>query len=153
MPDLQIDKDEVLHAMQDFNTEDSERASDAGESRQRIGEFLERTSINNKAFSHCRMVLRMKKDDKRQDWLRSMKALLPLMEEQIAAVGTKDAFDVPADAVAQAMAGAADGHEDVSGGEDAGDPEIASEAADFEAAAGAVYGGTVKQFTPRQVQA
>ena len=71
---LEIDPDRVLTAMQGFNTADSERASDAGESRQKIGEFLNETSLNGKAFSHCRMALRMKKDEKRQDWLRSMKA-------------------------------------------------------------------------------
>jgi len=103
MKPLEIDKVKVLQSMQDFNTEDSERASDAGESRQRIGEFLEETGINNKAFSHCRMILRMKKDDKRQDWLRSMRALMPLMEEQIAAIGTRDAFDVPPAAKAAAQ--------------------------------------------------
>lgn len=154
---LEIDKDRVLEAMQGFNTEDSERASDAGESRQRIGQFLEETSLNNKVFSHCRMVLRMKKDDKRQDWLRSMKAMLPLMEEQIAANGTKDAFDVPADAMAQAAEPQSDeafgdGPGDTDGA-DTVDPEIASEADEFAAAADAVYGGEVKKFTPRQVAA
>jgi hypothetical protein len=102
---LEIDTDAVLAKMGEFNEADSERASDAGESRQQIGEFLEETGLNNKAFSHCRMVLRMKKDDKRQDWLRSMLALLPMMQEQIAKDGTMDAFDaVPADVKAQAKA-------------------------------------------------
>lgn len=149
MSKLEIDKAKVLQAMQDFNSEDSERASDAGESRQRIGKFLEETSINNKVFSHCRMVLRMKKDDKRQDWLRSMKALLPLMEEQIAAEGTLDAFDVPAEAMAQA-AEAEVGSDDTDAG---GDPEINAEAAEFAAATDAVYGGKVKKFSPRSAAA
>lgn len=153
MKKLEIDKDKVLQAMQGFNEEDSERASDAGESRQRIGHFLEETSINNKVFSHCRMVLRMKKDDKRQDWLRSMKALLPLMEEQIAADGTRDAFDAPAEAKAQA----AEAQAEVDPGDEhpaeEGDAEIASEAAEFEDATAAVYGGTVKKFSPRTVAA
>lgn len=153
MQKLEIDKGKVLEAMNGFNTEDSERASDAGESRQRIGEFLEKTSINNKVFSHCRMVLRMKKDDKRQDWLRSMRALLPLMEEQIAADGTRDAFDVPAEAKAQAatvqgdeaQADATEADGDASG--------VDPEAAEFSEHLAEVYGGEVKQFTPRQVAA
>lgn len=93
MKALEIDEGGVLHRMRAFNEADSERASDAGESRQQIGEFLEESGLNNKAFSHCRMVLRLKKDDKRQDWLRSMRALLPMMEREIAATGTQDAFD------------------------------------------------------------
>lgn len=97
MQKLEIDAGAVLDQMRAFNEADSERASDAGESRQQIGEFLEETGINNKAFSHCRMVLRMKKDDKRQDWLRSMRALLPMMEAEIAKDGTQDAFDAPGD--------------------------------------------------------
>ena len=108
MKQLEIDKAEVLQNMHTFNTEDSERASDVGESRQRIGAFLEKTGINNKAFATCRAVLRMKKDDKRQDWLRSMRALMVIMEEQIAANGTRDAFDVPAEAKAQAAEPARD---------------------------------------------
>lgn len=153
MSKLEIDKAKVLQAMQDFNSEDSERASDAGESRQRIGEFLEETSINNKVFSHCRMVLRMKKDDKRQDWLRSMKALLPLMEEQIAADGTRDAFDVPAEAVAQAAQAQGDADLGEDAPEEEVDPEIDAEAAEFAAATDAVYGGKVKKFTPRSAAA
>lgn len=148
MKTLEIDKSEVLEAMQGFNTEDSERASDAGESRQRIGEFLNKTSLNNKAFSHCRAVLRFKKDDKRQDWLRSMRALMPLMEEQIAANGTLDAFDVPA----AAKEAAQEAPEDEEPTRLDADPEIAEEADDF-AADMATYEGNVKEFTPRTVAA
>ena len=127
MQKLEIDKDKVLEAMRGFNAEDSERASDAGESRQRIGAFLEETSINPKVFSHCRMALRMKKDDKRQDWLRSMKAILPLMEEQIAAEGTRDAFDAPAAAKEAAQAAPNDDlPEDEESTRLDADPEIAA---------------------------
>lgn len=157
MKKLEIDTAEVIEAMHGFNTEDSERASDAGESRQRIGEFLNKTSINNKAFSHCRMVLRMKKDENRQDWLRSMRALMPMMEEQIAAEGTRDAFDAPQEAIAQAAqveTGPADDYpEDEEPTRLETDPEIATEAEEFAAATDAVYGGTVKPFAPRQVAA
>lgn len=152
MKQLEIDQEAVLQAMQDFNTEDSERASDAGESRQRIGEFLESTGINNKAFSHCRMVLRMKKDDKRQDWLRSMRALMPLMESQIAAIGTRDAFDVPQEAVDLARQAEA-----AQEPQEAGNPEIAQEAAEFDAAMAEAMpeapAGNVKKFKPRKAAA
>lgn len=171
MKQLEIDKDEVLQAMQNFNNEDSERASDAGESRQRIGEFLEETGINNKAFSHCRMVLRMKKDDKRQDWLRSMRALMPLMEEQIASIGTRDAFDVPDSAKATAAERPVDGNlDDDFDDQDEGDsgfdepapsddPEIAAEADEFAKAVDEALGaspapeGNVKKFKPRAKKA
>ena len=170
MKQLEIDKAEVLQNMQDFNTEDSERASDAGESRQRIGTFLEKTGINNKAFSHCRMILRQKKDDKRQDWLRSMEALLPLMREQIAANGTRDAFDVPEGAKATAAELAADGFPDPEfetpsdddegqPEDEAGDPGIAAEAEEFGKAVDEALGvapapeGNVKKFKPRAKKA
>lgn len=157
MKQLEIDQEAVLQAMQDFNTEDSERASDAGESRQRIGEFLESTGINNKAFSHCRMVLRMKKDDKRQDWLRSMRALMPLMESQIAAIGTKDAFDVPQEAVDLARQAEAQAAQEPQAVEEAGNPDIAQEAAEFDAAMAEAMpeapAGNVKKFKPRKAAA
>lgn len=162
MKQLEIDKTEVLQKMQDFNTEDSERSSDAGESRQRIGEFLEKTGINNKAFSQCRMVLRMKKDDKRQDWLRSMRALMPLMEEQIASIGTRDAFDVPEGAKAAAAESPydiPDNDEDGQPEDEAADPEIAAEAEEFGKAVDEALGvapapeGNVKKFKPRAKKA
>jgi hypothetical protein len=165
MKTLEIDQDEVLQHMQNFNTEDSERASDAGESRQRIGTFLEKTGINNKAFATCRAVLRMKKDDKRQDWLRSMRALMPLMEQEIAKDGTKDAFDVPAAAKDLAADGFPDpdfeddlaaqaddeAEADQATGDEAGDEpgaEPRPDDADF-AAAQIAASTMVKQFKPR----
>lgn len=159
MEKLEIDQDLVLSKMQGFNQEDGERASDAGKSRQEIGEFLQETGINNKAFSQCRTVLKMKKDTQRQDWLRSMRALMPLMEEQIASSGTRDAFDVPAGAKAAANTpddGAGDDgpDDDDAFPEDApaGDPEIAAEADAFEKDV-AQYEGNVKPFAAKKTRA
>jgi hypothetical protein len=158
MKTLEIDQADVLERMQSFNKEDSERASDAGESRQRIGEFLEKTGINNKAFAFVRMVLRTKKDEKRQDILRSMRALMPILEQQIAEGGTKDAFDVPA----AARDLAADGFPDTdfeddmaAQADDAGDDEPAdavelpedAEIALDEIGAGVAVDAKVKRFT------
>jgi hypothetical protein len=158
MKTLEIDQDDVLDHMLAFNKEDSERASDAGESRQRIGEFLDKTGLNNKAFAFVRMVLRVKKDEKRQDILRSMRALMPILEQQIADSGTRDAFDVPA----EARDLAADGFPDPTfeadmeaQADDAGDheatdadelPEDAESALD-EIGAGVAADAKVKRFT------
>ena len=80
--EAEVDASQVIGAMREFNNEDSERASDAGESRQRIGAFLEQTKLNAKAFSHLRMGLRIKKESNRLDWLRSLKMMLPMIEAE-----------------------------------------------------------------------
>lgn len=102
--EAEVEAGEVIGAMRDFNTEDSERASDAGESRQRIGAFLEKTKLNAKAFSHMRMGLRIKKESNRLDWLRSLKMMLPMIEAEIKATTTTDAFDTPLEAIKAAEA-------------------------------------------------
>lgn len=100
----EVEADELIEAMKEFNDEDSERASDAGESRQRIGAFLERTKLNNKAFSHLRMGLRIKKESARLDWLRSLEMMLPMIAAEIKATTTTDAFDTPLAAIKAAEA-------------------------------------------------
>jgi len=157
---LSFDKDELVERMLDFNQRDTERASDAGTDRSEIGTFLKDTGINKRVFSISRGVLRMKKVTDQQDWLRSMKALLPIIEAQVG-VQESMTFDPPAEAVQQsekvvpirpakaeqdAPADEADGEaqeaygdDDEDDGED-GDPEIEGEAADFDAEADAIFG-------------
>lgn len=80
---LVIDAGEVIAKMKAFNERDSERASDAGEDRQKIGAYLNDTGLNAKAFSHLRMVLRMKKPTAKADWLRTMQTLFPIVQAEI----------------------------------------------------------------------
>jgi hypothetical protein len=154
---LTFDKDELVERMLDFNQRDTERASDAGTDRSEIGEFLKDTGINKRVFSISRGVLRMKKVTDQQDWLRSMKALLPIIEAQVG-VQESMTFDPPAEAVQQsekvvpirpakaeqdAPADEADGEAQEGYGDDDGedgDPEIEGEAADFDAEADAIFG-------------
>lgn len=96
--------DELVQAMKEFNTEDSERASDAGESRQRIGAYLEKTKLNNKAFAFFRGLLRAKKETTRRDILRSVELILPAIKAEIIATTTTDAFDTPLAAIKAAEA-------------------------------------------------
>jgi hypothetical protein len=100
---LVVDAGEVLEVMGDFNTRDGERASDAASDRQEIGQYLEKTGLNKKAFSHGRMVLRMKKPTDRADWLRSMRVLFPIIEAEIEKQTSLD-LEAPADAVKAATA-------------------------------------------------
>jgi hypothetical protein len=94
---LVVDAGELIETMTEFNDADGERASDAASDRSRIGEYLEKTGINKKVFSHTRMVLRMKKPTDRADWLRSMKTILPIIEAEIEKQSAMD-FGAPAEA-------------------------------------------------------
>lgn len=102
--DASFTADELITAMREFNEDDSERASDAGESRQRIGAYLEKTKLNNKAFSFFRALLRQKKETTRRDILRSVELILPAIKAEIIATTTTDAFDTPLAAIKAAEA-------------------------------------------------
>jgi hypothetical protein len=145
MAELTIDPEELLGAVADFNHGDEERASDAGADRQRIGEFLENTGINGKAFSHIRSALKIKKEEQRLDWPRSMEAMLPIIANRIRGNSTMEmslggewsgmTAEEVAEAIGEGEAGNAGTVED-----------LEDEDRDFQAAADQVYGG--KKVTP-----
>ena len=84
---LNIDAQRLIAAISEFNSEDAARASDAGETREAVGAYLEATGIQKKAFSHMRAGLKLADEQKQLDWLRSMEAMLPIVASHIRAVG------------------------------------------------------------------
>ncbi len=91
-----IDHDEMIDFSTARNREDRERASSAGESRQKIGGFLEKTGMNSQAFSWCRSIL--KKLDKNEgqakamDIISSLRKALPMVEAHVRGQGTAEMF-------------------------------------------------------------
>lgn len=85
-----VDPDEMIDFALARNREDAARASDAGESRQMIGDFLERTSLNKKAFAFSRTILKAAAKDtaKGMDIIRSVEAVLPAIRAHVAGQGT-----------------------------------------------------------------
>jgi hypothetical protein len=90
-----IEHDELIAHMAARNIEDSERASSAGESRQKIGAFLDETGMNSRAYSWIRSILKQKTREKQMDIIRSLKASLPMVEAHVAGQTTPDMFDDP----------------------------------------------------------
>lgn len=133
--DASLEADELIQAMKEFNTEDSERASDAGESRQRIGTFLEKTKLNNKAFSFFRGLLRVKKESTRLDILRSVELILPAIKAEVKATTTVDAFDTPLAAIKAAEAEKAAESNVIRPFKGSGDPDFNAEVEAFDKAA------------------
>lgn len=88
-----IDHDKLIDFITARNNEDSERASDAGESRQKIGEFLEETNMNAKALSVCRTILKQKSTDKGMDIIRSLEATLPMLRAHLGGQQPEMEFD------------------------------------------------------------
>lgn len=86
-----IDHDALISFAADRNKEDKNRASSAGESRQKIGDFLEKTGMNSQALSWSRSIL--KKLDKNEgqakamDVISSLKKVLPMIEAHVRGQG------------------------------------------------------------------
>lgn len=92
-----ITEDELLGRIEQWNREDRDRASSAGETRADIGEFVERTGINPKALSMLRTIKKAAARDggqaKALDIIRSLKKGLPIVEADISGNSTPDMFD------------------------------------------------------------
>lgn len=93
--ELTLDHDALIGKITQWNMEDADRASGAGETRADIGQFIEDTGINNKALSQLRAGLRLKKESQRLDWLRSMEVGLEIVGAHIRGQSTADMFDDP----------------------------------------------------------
>lgn len=89
-----VDHDTLIDFASARNVEDRERASSAGESRALIGTFLEETSLNSKALSWARSI--MKKADmdraKAMDIIRSLEVVLPMVKAHVSGQSTPDMF-------------------------------------------------------------
>jgi len=97
-----IEHDTLIDFIHARNREDQHRSSSAGETRQKIGEFIEKTSMNGKALAWCRQILKANdKEDgqhKAMDIIMSLKAALPMVEAHVAGQGTVAMdFDEPTD--------------------------------------------------------
>ena len=140
-----IDHDELLGEAEARNREDTARASSAGESRQKIGEFLEATGMNSQAFSWCRTILKKATVEKSMDVIMSMERALPMIKAHL--VGQQGSLEL--DAVDPVQAGDAPVQDDAPEDEPAAevaptkkrggrkpsytpDPEIAEMNDDFE---------------------
>jgi hypothetical protein len=98
----ELDHDKVICFITDRNTEDRARAESAGESRQKIGQFLEDHAMNGKALSWLRQIVKVndKSDSgqaKAMDIILSLKAGLAIVEDHVRGQQSAMDFD-PADA-------------------------------------------------------
>lgn len=95
---VSVTYDDLINEISDRNREDSERASSAGESRQKIKEFLDKTGVHPKVFSFARSILRQKKHTVQIDMMRSVEEVMPLVKACVDGNhGQADMFDGPAD--------------------------------------------------------
>lgn len=102
-----VDHDTLIDFTLARNAEDAKRASDAGETRQAIGAFIDKTNLHPKAYAQARAILKQaaKHQGKAVDWIRSLKHVLPMVESHITGQGTLemdlkpvDPMDPPAEA-------------------------------------------------------
>ena len=76
--EISVTHDALIDNHEKWAAAEKNAASDAGESRQKIGAFAEKTGVENKTLSQIRAGLKIKNDGKRRDWLRSMQIMLPM---------------------------------------------------------------------------
>lgn len=131
-----IDHDSLIDEIEARNREDASRSSSAGESRQKIGEFLDETGMNSQAFSICRSILKKPDTQKAMDVILSLEKALPMVKAHVTGQGTPDmspdADDGPVEPAETIEEQVARFRPD--DGDNAGDldPELAGEADDFE---------------------
>lgn len=80
---ISVDYDTLVDQISARNSEDSERAQSAGESRAAIKEFLEETGLHSKVFSFGRALMKQKKVAVQLDMLRSLDEMIPLLRAWI----------------------------------------------------------------------
>lgn len=114
--ELSVHQDKIVSSLNRWKSGEKQRASDAGEMREEIGELIEFTGLSKKALAFVRM-LDKQEPDKRADILRSLTPLLDMMEPVWDGQKTADMFND--DAVEPA-----DAPDDA--------PDLAAEADDFE---------------------
>jgi len=89
-----VDHDTLIDQIEARNSEDRVRSSSAGESRQKIGEFLADTNMNSQAFSWMRTILKKPDQAKAMDIIRSLEAALPMVKAHVSGQSTPDMFPV-----------------------------------------------------------
>lgn len=88
--EINLEANELFEFHDKIAKEEGDAASDAGERRQAIGAFAEKTGVNNKALSQIRSGLKIKKEGKRLDWLRSMEIMLAHVSKRIRGESTME---------------------------------------------------------------
>ena len=134
--ELAVHQDKILNLTRRINQNERDRASDAGEDRAEIGQMLELTTVNKKAYSWMRGLAKMEQD-KRDDVLRSFDALRPIFEKEWEGQSTTDMFAGQADEAAEPLHPGETIDDDwPEEGQPAPprDPQIAEDEDDFEAA-------------------
>ena len=124
---LAVHTDRIINTVNRIKSREADRASDAGEDREEIGNLVEFTGINKTSLSWFRS-LDKKEPEKRDDILRSFDALREIFEGKW---GTQKTPDMFADAVEPAGDDAVDEAADDDG--EPGDEELQAEADDFDA--------------------
>lgn len=95
--ELAVHQAKIVGLMRRVKANEADRASDAGSDRKEIGQLLELTGLHKKAFSVIRSLDKMT-DEKRSDCLRSLNALLELMDPVWNGQKTPDMFEDAPDA-------------------------------------------------------
>jgi len=92
--ELDIDHDTLIGRAVQHNREDAERVSSAAETRADIGQFIDETGFNKKAYSILRQIMKTgdKSRDKAMDVIRSLELGLPMVKAHIAGQSEMD-FD------------------------------------------------------------
>lgn len=87
-----IEHDELIGFIEARNREDHQRSSSAGESRNKIKEFLDETNMNSQALSWCRSIMKKPDQAKAMDVIRSLEAALPMVKAHVSGQSTPDMF-------------------------------------------------------------
>lgn len=127
--------DELIDFAEARNREDKVRASSAGESRQKIGEFLDETGMNGQALSILRSILKKPDTQKAMDVIRSLEVGLPMVKAHVTGQSTPDMLSEAQEPVAELPKPIEEELERFSpdDGENAGDDELGREADEFDA--------------------
>lgn len=89
--ELAVHQDKILSVMRRVKGREADRASEAGEDREEIGQLLELTGLSKKSLSIIRSLDKMT-EEKRADCLRSLHAILEMMEPVWNGQSTPDMF-------------------------------------------------------------
>jgi len=139
-----VDHDELISNIQARAAEQHSRSSDGSESAAKVSAFIEKTGLNSQAYSWGSSIIKKlpKKDGqaKAMDVIRSLKTLLPMLENHVAGQGSAEMDlgepEKPAKATKATKADPVQEQaEDEPSVEDVirdGDPELAEEAKAFD---------------------
>lgn len=125
-----VEHDDLLDQIEARAREQHARSSDASESAAKVAAFIEKTGLNSQAFSWMSSIVKKlpKKDGqaKAMDIIRSLEVALPMVKAHVGGQGTSE----------MDLGGPDDEPEaDVDAEIRDGDPDLAKEAAEFEAQA------------------